>query len=109
MSSLTARQRMSRLDVKVSPYLYVSPFFILFALIGIFPVIYTLNVSLYQWHLLKGQGAFVGMQNYLDVLQDGLFWNAFGNTVSIFVLSAVPQLIFATIIAAVLDQALRAS
>lgn len=106
---LTFRQRMSRFDVKVSPYLYVSPFFILFALIGIFPIAYTLNVSLYQWHLLKGQGPFVGLQNYLDVLQDALFWNAFGNTVSIFLLSAVPQLIFAVIIAALLDQALRAS
>jgi len=109
MSSLTARQRMSRLDVKVSPYLYVSPFFLLFALIGIFPIAYTLNVSLYQWHLLKGQGPFVGIQNYLDVLQDSLFWNAFGNTVSIFFLSAVPQLVFAVIIAALLDQALKAS
>jgi cellobiose transport system permease protein len=106
---LTFRQRASRLDVKASPYLYISPFFLLFALIGLFPIIYTLNVSLYQWHLLKGQGPFVGLKNYLDVLQDGLFWNAFGNTISIFLLSAVPQLIFAVIIAAVLDQALRAS
>lgn len=106
---LTFRQRASRFDVKVSPYLYISPFFLLFALIGIFPIAYTLNVSLYDWHLLKGQGDFVGIQNYLDVLQDGLFWNALGNTLSIFLLSAVPQLIFAVIIAAMLDQALRAS
>jgi cellobiose transport system permease protein len=106
---LTFRQRATRFDVKVSPYLYVSPFFLLFALIGIFPIAYTLNVSLYQWHLLKGQGPFVGLKNYADVLQDPLFWNAFGNTISIFLLSAVPQLVFAVIIAAVLDQALRAS
>jgi cellobiose transport system permease protein len=106
---LTFRQRVSRWDVKASPYLYISPFFLLFALVGLFPIAYTLNVSLYQWHLLKGQGPFVGLQNYVDVLQDALFWNAFGNTISIFLLSAVPQLIFAVIIAAALDQALRAS
>lgn len=29
MSSTTARQRLSRLDVRLSPYLYISPFFIL--------------------------------------------------------------------------------
>lgn len=104
---LTFRQRVSRFDVKVSPYLYISPFFILFALIGIFPIAYTLNVSLYDWHLLKGQGAFVGLANYADVLTDSLFWNAFANTISIFLLSAIPQLIFAVLIAAVLDQALR--
>lgn len=106
-SPLTFRQKLSRFDYAFSPYLYIAPFFILFALIGIFPIVYTLNVSLYDWHLLKGQGAFVGMQNYVDVLTDPLFWNAFRNTISIFVLSAVPQLVVATLIAALLDQALR--
>lgn len=108
-TGLTVRQRLSRLDYKASPFLYIAPFFVLFALIGIFPIAYTLNVSLYEWHLLKGQGDFVGLGNYVAVLNDALFWNALFNTVSIFLISAVPQLIFATIIAALLDQALRAS
>jgi cellobiose transport system permease protein len=98
---------MSRLDYKVSPYLYIAPFFILFALIGVFPIVYTLNVSVYDWHLLKGQGDFVGFSNYTSVLTDPFFWNAFGNTISIFLLSAIPQLVIATVIAAVLDQALK--
>lgn len=108
-SDLTFKQKLSRFDFKASPYLYVSPFFILFGLIGVFPIAYTLNVSLYDWHLLKGQGDFVGLGNFADVLSDPLFWNAFGNTVSIFLLSAIPQVIVATIIAALLDQAIRAS
>jgi cellobiose transport system permease protein len=106
-SPLTFSQRMSRLDYKVSPYLYIAPFFVLFALIGVFPIVYTLNVSLYDWHLLKGQGDFVGISNYTAVLTDPFFWNAFGNTISIFLLSAIPQLVIATVIAAVLDQALK--
>lgn len=106
-STLTFRQKLSRFDYVASPYLYIAPFFILFALIGIFPIAYTFNVSLYDWHLLKGQGDFVGMANYVAVLNDPLFWNAFGNTISIFLLSAIPQLIIATVIAALLDQALR--
>ncbi|QEV98909.1 sugar ABC transporter permease [Microbacterium caowuchunii] len=106
-SELTFRQRVSRFDYTVSPYLYVAPFFILFALIGVFPIAYTFNVSLYDWHLLKGQGEFVGLANYVSVLSDPFFWNAFGNTVSIFLLSAIPQLVVATGIAALLDQAIR--
>ncbi|MFF2633616.1 carbohydrate ABC transporter permease [Microbacterium sp. NPDC058021] len=106
-SGLTFRQKLSRFDYAASPYLYIAPFFILFALIGLFPVIYTFNVSLYDWDLLKGQGDFVGLANYGAVLSDPLFWNAFGNTISIFLLSAIPQLVVATIIAALLDQALR--
>jgi cellobiose transport system permease protein len=106
---LTFRQKLSNFDFKASPYLYISPFFILFGLLGLFPIIYTVNVSLYEWNLLKGQGDFIGLQNYVTTLTDPLFWNATFNTFSIFLLSAVPQLIFATIIAALLDQAIRAS
>ncbi|MEV1131211.1 sugar ABC transporter permease [Agromyces sp. NPDC049794] len=104
---LTFRQKVSRFDYRFSPFLYVAPFFILFAAIGVFPIVYTMNVSLYDWHLLKGQGDFVGLQNYVAVLSDPFFWNAFGNTVSIFLLSAIPQLVIATGIAALLDQAIR--
>jgi len=108
-SSLTFRQKLSNWDYKFSPYLYVAPFFILFAILGAFPIVYTVNVSLYDWHLLKGQGDFVGLENYATTFTDPFFWNAFGNTISIFLFSAVPQLVMATIIAAVLDQAIRAS
>ncbi|GAB3615845.1 sugar ABC transporter permease [Okibacterium endophyticum] len=99
--------KLSRFDVKASPYAYVAPFFILFGLIGLFPLVYTFVVSLYDWHLLKGQGDFVGLGNFISVLQDRFFWNSLFNTVSIFFLSAIPQLVAAVIIAAVLDQNIR--
>ncbi|MFT2818086.1 carbohydrate ABC transporter permease [Leifsonia sp. A12D58] len=102
------RQRFSRLDVKASPYLYIAPFFILFGLIGLFPLIYTFVVSLFDWHLLKGQGDFVGLANFVAVLNDRFFWNSLFNTFSIFLLSSIPQLVIAIAIAAVLDQNIRA-
>jgi cellobiose transport system permease protein len=100
-------QRLSRWDVKVSPYLYISPFFVLFGLTGLFPLAYTAVVSVYDWNLLGGQGEFVGWQNYADVLGQAIFWKSLGNTLSIFVLSAVPQVIIAITLAALLDQNLR--
>ncbi|GAA3403382.1 carbohydrate ABC transporter permease [Pseudarthrobacter polychromogenes] len=104
----TFKQRLNVFDVKASPYLYIAPFFILFALVGLFPLVYTFVVSLFDWHLLKGQGDFVGLQNFTEVLQDRFFWNSLFNTVSIFLLSAIPQLAVALFLAAVLDQNLRA-
>ena len=44
---LTWRQRLSMADLKLSPYLYISPFFILFAIVGLFPLIYTFWVSMH--------------------------------------------------------------
>lgn len=105
---LTLRQRLNRADVKYSPYLYVAPFFVLFGLVGLFPLVYTFVVSLNDWDLLQGQGEWIGFKNYTDELADPLFWNSLFNTFSIFLLSSIPQLAVAIVLAALLDQHLRA-
>jgi cellobiose transport system permease protein len=102
------RQRLSRWDVKLSPYLYISPFFIIFALVGLFPLVYTAYVSVHDWNLIGGKGDFVGIENYQNVLQQPLFWRGLRNTFSIFILSSVPQVIIALFLAAMLDANLRA-
>ena len=100
--------RLSRWDLKLSPYLYISPFFILFFITGLFPLVYTGWVALHDWDLIMGQGEFVGAKNFTDVLGGRDFWNALQNTFSIFLLSSVPQVIAALTIAALLDANLRA-
>ncbi|WP_256839251.1 carbohydrate ABC transporter permease [Ornithinimicrobium faecis] len=100
--------RLSRWDLKLSPYLYISPFFILFFVTGLFPLVYTGWVAVHDWDLIMGQGEFVGAKNFTDVLGGRDFWKALGNTFSIFVLSSVPQVIAAITIAALLDANLRA-
>ena len=102
------RQRMNALDAKVSPYLFISPFFILFILVGLFPLAYTAVVSVNEWGLIAGRQEFVGLQNYIDVLGQSNFHKAVRNTFSIFLISSVPQVITAIAIAAVLDQNIRA-
>ncbi|MBZ4487343.1 sugar ABC transporter permease [Microbacterium sp. cx-55] len=102
------RTRLSRADYRGAPYLYVAPFFLLFGLVGLFPLVYTLVVSLYEWDLLKGQGEFVGFGNFVEILGDGMFWNSVSNTISIFLLSSVPQLAVALVVAYLLDRGLRA-
>ncbi|WP_374456905.1 carbohydrate ABC transporter permease [Nocardioides sp.] len=101
------RQRLSRLDVRFTPYVFVSPFFLLFLLVGMFPLGYTAWVSVHQWGLLSGQGDFSGLDNYRRVLEDRYFWNALRNTISIFLLSSVPQVIIALALAGLLDTQLR--
>ena len=101
------RQRLSRLDVKVTPYVFISPFFLLFLLVGMFPLAYTAWVSVHQWGLLSGQGDYSGLENYRRVLGDRYFWNALRNTFSIFLLSSVPQVIIALSLAGLLDTQLR--
>jgi len=100
--------RMSAWDLKISPYLYISPFFILFLIVGLFPLGYTAVISFMDWDLVRNSGTFVGFDQYATVLADPKFWTALRNTFSIFLLSTVPQLIAAVFIAAMLDQNIRA-
>ncbi|MDM7831790.1 carbohydrate ABC transporter permease [Cellulomonas edaphi] len=101
-------QKLGRWDVKLSPYLYISPFFILFLVVGLFPLLYTAFVSIHDWDLIKGQGDSVGLKNYDWVLHSETFWKSVRNTFSIFLLSSVPQIIIALVLAAILDANLRA-
>jgi cellobiose transport system permease protein len=101
------RRRLRRADAKISPYLYIAPFFILFAIFGIFPLLYTAWVSLTDRNLLAAEWSFVGLQNYSELMHDSYFWNAVVNTFGIFVLSTVPQLVLALVIAHVLNRSLR--
>ncbi|MGH3736692.1 MAG: carbohydrate ABC transporter permease [Micromonosporaceae bacterium] len=102
------RNRLHRWDVKGSPYLYVTPFFVLFAAFGGFPLLYTAWMSLHDWNLLDPARPFVGGANYTRLFGDPYFWNALGNTASIWVLSTVPQLLLAVLLAHLLNARLRA-
>nr|CAA9331606.1 MAG: ABC transporter, permease protein 1 (cluster 1, maltose/g3p/polyamine/iron) [uncultured Nocardioidaceae bacterium] len=97
---------MSQWDTKASPYLFVSPYFILFAIFGLFPLGYTFWVSLHDWPLL-GEHTYVGLQNYRDLMADDYFRNALVNTLGMFVLATVPQILLALALAALLDRNLR--
>jgi cellobiose transport system permease protein len=103
----TFRQRLSRWDVRYSPYLYIAPFFVVFALVGVFPLLYTAYVSLFDWEIGDDNPKFIGFENYSELFGDAQFWNSLTNTLSIFVLSSGPQIIMAVLLAALLNTKLR--
>jgi cellobiose transport system permease protein len=100
------RHRLSRWDIRLSPYLYVAPFFVVFGIFGAYPLVYTFWVSLHDWELI-GDHTFVGLDNYTALFADAEFWNAVVNTTGIFLLSTIPQLLTALAAAALLNRRLR--
>lgn len=99
--------RLLRLDTRVSPYLYVTPFFVIFGIFGLFPLIYTAYVSLTDRNLLNPVANFIGLHNYALLIHDSYFWNAVENTFGIWFLSTVPQLTIALVLAHVLNTRMR--
>ncbi|MEV5087183.1 carbohydrate ABC transporter permease [Streptomyces griseoincarnatus] len=97
-------------DARWSPYAFVAPFFLLFAAFGLFPLIYTGWASLHQVELTAPTDmSWVGLKNYTRIFDDDFFWNAAQNTLTIGIISTVPQLMIAMGIAHILNYKLRAS
>jgi cellobiose transport system permease protein len=90
-------------DRTLSPYAYISPFFLLFFVFGMFPLVYTAWVSLHRWHIF-GDREFIGILNYTNLFSDPKFITSLVNTFSILVLSTLPQLLLALVVATVLHR-----
>ncbi|MEU4607940.1 sugar ABC transporter permease [Kribbella sp. NPDC023972] len=87
-------------------YAAISPFFILFAVFGAFPVLFSIWISFHSWDGI-GQMTWVGLEQYSYLLGDPKFWQSIGNTLIIWVLSTVPMLMLALVIANALHNATR--
>ena len=95
--------RMSRMDIKYSPYLYIAPFFILFSIFGLYPMLRTAWMSLHDWDLI-GDHRFIGVDNYVALFSDDYFWNSVLNTFGMFLVATVPQLLVALFVANMLNR-----
>ena len=82
-----------RLSPILAPYVFLSPFVILFAVFGIFPLVFSLYLAFQSWEPTSGLGAmeFVGLGNFAFALQDEWFWKSLKNTGWLAVASGVPQ------------------
>lgn len=65
--------------IKLAPYFFVSPFFILFGLFGLLPLVLSLAMSLVSWNGLT-PGSFSGVHNYSRLLHDTTFHQVLWNT-----------------------------
>lgn len=75
-------------------YLAISPFFILFAVFGLFPMAFAVYLSTVSWNGL-GEPEFVGFAQFERLFTSGEFFHALMNTVIIFVMAQIPVVIAA--------------
>jgi cellobiose transport system permease protein len=102
------RSRRSLLPGQRIAYVYVLPFFLVFAAFSIYPWVATAWVSLHDTRLTTyNQSNWVGLENYRNLFTNHFFWNAFRNTLTIGIISTVPQLCMALGIAHLLNYRMR--
>lgn len=83
-------------------YLYISPFFILFAIFSIFPIFFSFYLAFQRWNGL-GEMQYVGIRNFRFILDDPMFWKSISNTFIMALMGTLPQLIVAFLLAYALN------
>lgn len=84
-------------------YLYIAPFFIVFLVFSLFPILYSFVLSFCDMDALSGRLSYIGLRNYQRMIESGYFFQSIGNTVLIWIMSIIPQLTIAFILALILS------
>jgi len=86
-------------------YAYISPFYILFAIFGLYPILAGFYMSFFRWDGLRPM-KLVGLRNYTRLLTDPLFWKSLSNTAYIGIISHIFILLGGLVLAYILNSKL---
>ena len=64
---------------KVSPYVFLAPYFIIMSTFFLYPLIYSMVLAFFQTNGPRSK-VFIGLENFIFVLHDPDFWTALKNT-----------------------------
>ncbi len=108
-SRLPWSTRLDKFQRRYAPYIFVSPFFLLFAVFGLFPIVFSLYLSLQAWNPVQGLSTmrYIGIENYVWLMDDPWFWRSITNTLWIAIASGVPQHVVAIPLAFALSRGIR--
>lgn len=84
------------------PYLFILPFFILFIVFKLYPILWTIKISFTKWNGIKDP-VFIGLKNYKDILQDYMFWDAVTNTLVYWLIGGFFIIILALLLSLLLN------
>jgi ABC-type sugar transport system permease subunit len=82
--------------------LFIAPFFILFAVFFVYPILFSFWLSLHDTRGL-GRAEFVGVGNFLLLLRDQFFWGSMLNAAILFFIYVPLMTALAVILAAILN------
>ncbi|MBC8159842.1 MAG: sugar ABC transporter permease [Roseiflexaceae bacterium] len=83
-------------------YVFISPFYLLYAIFGMFPLIYGLWLSFHSWDGISPM-LWVGFENYTRLFVDDIWWQTIYNTLWLFFVGTIPQLCLAFLLAFIIN------
>ncbi|MFF2090766.1 carbohydrate ABC transporter permease [Paenibacillus sp. NPDC058174] len=83
-------------------YLFISPFYILFLCFSVFPIFFSMYLATQSWDGI-GEMKYVGLDNFVYLFNDPVFWKALQNNIILWLLSNGPMLIISLAIAFIIN------
>lgn len=81
-------------------YLFLIPFFLVFIAFSLYPIVNTFYLAFTNTQLLSGfEGEWVGLVNFKRLFETSLFVTSVKNTFTIWIISFIPQITFAMLLA----------
>src|SRR5882724_4653805 len=96
-NSFELNQWWRRNQRKIAPYIFIAPFFVIFLVFGLYPIVYSFVLSFYKGFGFEHK-TFFGLGNYIHLFQDARYGKAVLNTTeyaagSLFILSPLALLV----------------
>lgn len=102
-STLSAGRARRRRSDNIRGWLYCAPFLLAFGLFLIWPTVYGLWMSFTGTSLAGTNTQFVGLDNWAEALGDPQVWTSLGNTVWFTLLSTIPLVVIAMLLAVLVN------
>lgn len=84
-------------------YVFIAPFFIIFMIFGLYPILYSFYLSFTNWDGF-GTPTLIGLENYQRLIGDFYFYKSLFNTLFIWGVSVIPQLTVSLVLAVILHE-----
>ena len=102
-STLSAGRARRRRSDNIRGWLYCAPFLLAFGLFLIWPTVYGLWMSFTGTSLAGTNTQFVGLDNWAEALGDPQVWTSLGNTAWFTLLSTIPLVVIAMLLAVLVN------
>jgi len=63
-------------EEKLSKIFFLAPVVVLILVITVFPLLYTIGLSLFKWTFGSTPPTFIGINNFLEIFEDARFWGS---------------------------------
>ena len=87
--------------------MFLLPALLVYSVFIIYPILSTINTSLYEWNGIGAEKLFIGLQNYSELLQDPAFWAALKNNMYVILVSIFVQIPLGLVMALILSSRIR--